>query len=342
MNPKKIRFSKSTVEYYFNGSLKQLGKLTDKKSTIIITDDNVFAAHKDKLNGWNVITLKPGEAYKVQATVDAVVEMLISMQADRKTTLVGVGGGVITDLTGFIASIYMRGIRFGFVPTSLLAMVDAAIGGKNGIDVGAYKNMVGIIRQPDFLLFDQSLLHTLPDIHWSDGFAEIIKHASIKDVSAFRVLERNHLRSMQQSQKLLSWIIQRNALLKSKVVQKDEFEMGDRKLLNFGHTLGHAIETQYELTHGQAVSLGMVYASRLSAQYLGFKDTGRVIKLLAQYGLPVAASFKMEKVLSILRMDKKRVRKEMNFILLEKIGKGIIYPIELNKLEKQLLAIDRS
>lgn len=342
MNPKNIRFAHSNVHYYFNGSLKHLSKLAEKKTSVIITDDHVFAAHKDKMRGWNVITLKPGEEYKVQATVDAVIETLIEMQADRTTTLIGIGGGVITDLTGYIASIYMRGIRFGFVPTTLLAMVDAAIGGKNGIDVGEYKNMVGIIRQPAFLLYDQSLLQTLPTMHWADGFAEIIKHACIKDRSAFRILEQNDLERIQQDKKMLSWIIQRNALLKSKVVQQDEFEVGERKLLNFGHTLGHAIETQYDLTHGQAVSLGMVYAARLSELYLGFKDTEKIEKVLTQYGLPVAASFKMEKVLTILRMDKKRNSKYMNYIMLEKIGKGIIFPIELKTLEKQLLTIARS
>lgn len=339
MNPKKIRFSQGRVEYYFDGSLKKLGQLADKKKTVILTDEHVFAAHQDKLKGWDVITLKPGEAFKIQATVDSVIETLIEMQADRQTTLVGIGGGVITDLTGYIASIYMRGIRFGFVPTSLLAMVDAAIGGKNGIDVGEYKNMVGVIRQPAFLLFDPSLLQTLPDTHWSDGFAEIIKHACIKDRSAFRTLEGTDLKTIQQDKRLLSWLIQRNALLKTKVVVQDEFESGERKLLNFGHTLGHAIETQYELSHGQSVSLGMVYASRLSEQFLGFNGTDRVIQLLEQYGLPTAASFKMDKVLSILRMDKKRVSREMNYILLEKVGKGVIYPIELKTLEQELLAL---
>lgn len=339
MNPKKIRFSQGRVEYYFDGSLKKLAQLTDKKKTIILTDEHVFAAHQDKLKGWDVITLKPGEAYKIQATVDSVIETLIEMQADRQTTLVGIGGGVITDLTGYIASIYMRGIRFGFVPTSLLAMVDAAIGGKNGIDVGEYKNMVGVIRQPAFLLFDPSLLQTLPDTHWSDGFAEIIKHACIKDRSAFRTLEGTDLKTIRQDKRLLSWLIQRNALLKTKVVVQDEFESGERKLLNFGHTLGHAIETQYELSHGQSVSLGMVYASRLSEKFLGFNGADRVIRLLEQYGLPTDASFKMDKVLSILRMDKKRVSREMNYILLEKVGKGVIYPIELKTLEQELLAL---
>jgi 3-dehydroquinate synthase len=247
--------------------------------------------------------------------------------------LIGVGGGVITDLTGYISSVYMRGINFGFVPTSLLAMVDASIGGKNGIDVGQYKNMVGVIRQPSFLLYDVSLLESLPVSNWSDGFAEIIKHACILDAKAFSMLEGEDIASIRKNKELLSFIIKRNALLKNKVVQKDEFEKGDRKLLNYGHTLGHALETQYELSHGQAISLGMVYAARLSEQLLGFANKDRVASLLEQYGLPTEASFKMEKVLAILRMDKKRVSKHMNYVLLEKIGKGVIHSIELKKLE---------
>lgn len=333
MNPERFTFSKKSVDYYFSASIRQLGKLADKKNAVIITDDHVFEAHKVMLKGWNVISLKPGEEYKVQATVDSVIETLIRMQADRNTTLIGIGGGVITDLTGYIASVYMRGINVGFVPTSLLAMVDASIGGKNGIDVGQYKNMVGVIRQPSFLLFDVSLLETLPLTNWSDGFAEIIKHACILDAKSFRMLEGEDIATIRKNRELLSSIIKRNALLKTKVVQKDEFEKGDRKLLNYGHTLGHALETQYELSHGQAISLGMVYAAQLSEQLLGFKDKERVASLLEQYGLPTAASFKMEKVLTILRMDKKRVSKHMNYVLLEKIGKGVIHPIELKKLE---------
>jgi 3-dehydroquinate synthase len=336
MQPEKHKFSNKTVDYYFDGSLKKLSDLADKKNSVIITDDNVFAAHKAKLKGWNVISLKPGEEYKVQATVDAVIETLIGMQADRKTTLVGVGGGVITDLTGYVASIYMRGVNFGFVPTSLLAMVDASIGGKNGIDVGEYKNMVGVIRQPSFLLYDISLLQSLPQASWSDGFAEIIKHACILDAKSFSVLEKEDLASIQKDQELLSYLIHRNALLKTGVVKKDEFEKGNRKLLNFGHTLGHAIETQYELSHGQAVSLGMVYACRLSEKILGFSHTERVTELLERFGLPVAASFRMDKVLNILKMDKKRVSGRMDYILLEKIGKGVVHPIELPKLEQML------
>ncbi|MFN7689063.1 MAG: 3-dehydroquinate synthase family protein, partial [Sphingobacteriales bacterium] len=191
MNPtRSLRFGQKKVDYYFSGRFQQLSSITDKKNTVIVTDENVFSAHHPKFKGWNVICLKPGEAYKIQATADSVIETLIGLEADRKTTLVGVGGGVITDLTGYVASVYMRGINVGFVPTTILAMVDAAIGGKNGIDVGEYKNMVGLIRQPSFLLYDTSFLSTLPDDLWSDGFAEVIKHACIRDAAMFRILEQ--------------------------------------------------------------------------------------------------------------------------------------------------------
>src|SRR5215211_1810927 len=154
MQKKTFRFSNASVDFYFAGGFAYLKKIVDQKNSVLITDDNVFLHHQKRFKNWNTIVLKPGEEFKIQATVDSVVEQLIAMEADRTTTLIGVGGGVITDLTGYIASVYMRGVRFGFVPTSLLAMVDASIGGKNGIDVGNYKNMVGIIRQPAFILHD--------------------------------------------------------------------------------------------------------------------------------------------------------------------------------------------
>ena len=182
MKKKTFTFSSTAVNYYFDAEFAYVEKLAPKEKTVMITDEHVFASHKKKFKGWNTIVLKAGEKYKVQQTVDVVIDQLIAFGADRKTTLVGVGGGVVTDITGYVAGIYMRGIRFGFVPTSLLAMVDASIGGKNGIDVGVYKNMVGLIRQPAFLLYDTSFLKTLPKAEWQNGFAEIIKHACIKDV----------------------------------------------------------------------------------------------------------------------------------------------------------------
>lgn len=327
------------TEMHFASAFGQLKVIADPKSAVLITDEHVYAAHARKFRGWNCIVLKPGEAYKVQSTVDAIVEQLIALETDRRSTLVGIGGGVITDLTGYVASVYMRGIRFGFVPTSILGLVDASIGGKNGIDVGVYKNMVGVIRQPDFILHDMSFLSSLPESEWVNGFAEIIKHACIRDASMFSQLEQQNLRHFRRKKNDIAELIRRNALIKINVVQKDEFEKGDRRLLNFGHTLGHALETQYELLHGQAVAIGMTYAAHISEQITGFKETVRLVKLLEQYGLPTYAAFDKDKVFSVLRMDKKRERKEMNYVLLQRIGKGTVQPIGMDRLEKIIAAL---
>lgn len=332
-------FSTSSTTYYFDATFAQLKKIADIKSAIIITDEHIFKAHSEKFKHWNVIVLRAGEEYKIQATVDTIIEQMLKLEADRKTTLIGIGGGVITDITGYVASIYMRGIPFGFVPTSVLAMVDASIGGKNGIDVGVYKNMVGIIRQPSFILHDLKLLDSLSLTEWQNGFAEIIKHAAIKDAAMFAELENNSLEDYRKNKKKMASLIHRNALIKVKVVQKDEFEKGDRKLLNYGHTLGHALENQYELSHGQAISIGMTYAAEISAKLRGFKQTERLVTVLEKYGLPTYAEFDKKNAIAVLKMDKKRVRKEMNYILLDKIGKGIIEPIPLTKLEKIIMAL---
>ena len=329
-----VNFSSAATDFYFAHGISHLKKITDPKATVLITDEHIYNAHTKKFNGWNTIVLKPGEDYKVQGTADAIVAKLIEMQADRMTTLVGVGGGVVTDLTGYVASVYMRGIRFGFIPTSILGLVDASIGGKNGIDVGVYKNMVGTIRQPSFILHDIVFLNSLPQQEWENGFAEIIKHACIKDAAMFAELENKTLKQYQGSQKSICDLIQRNALIKIKVVQKDEFEKGERRLLNFGHTLGHALETQYELLHGQAISIGMTYACHISEQLCGFKQTEKVTGLFEKYNLPTYAGFNKQKVFNVLKMDKERERKEMNYVLLEKIGKGIVRSISLKQLEK--------
>jgi 3-dehydroquinate synthase len=336
MQQKRLRFTGSQVDFYFDASFTQLSKLVDKKNAILITDANVHAAHPSRFKGWKTIVLPAGEATKVQNTVDEVIRQLISLGADRTTTLIGVGGGVITDLTGFIASVYMRGIAFGFVPTTLLALVDASIGGKNGIDVGSYKNMVGTIRQPAFILQDLSFLKSLPGKEWSNGFAEIIKHAAIKDTSMFRSLEENDPSFYQKKKSALSELVRRNTLLKTKVVQQDEFEKGDRKLLNFGHTLGHALENQYRLSHGEAISIGMAFAARLSAGLTGFRATERLTGLLQRYELPVTLSFDPGKVIEVLKMDKKKTPTGMQFILLQRIGSAMIKEIPVEHIYQSL------
>ena len=211
------KFSDKSTDFYFNAEFSYVGKLIDQSRAVVITDDNIFQANKKKFSGWNTIVLNPGEEYKVQETVDAIIQQLIGFGADRKTFLLGVGGGVVTDLTGYVAGIYMRGLPFGFVPTTILAMVDAAIGGKNGIDVGVYKNLLGTIRQPNFLLYDLSFLKSLPKDEWRNGFAEIVKHASIKDSRLFRELEKNQLSSFQKDLKALGNLIIKNVAIKKGV-----------------------------------------------------------------------------------------------------------------------------
>jgi 3-dehydroquinate synthase len=339
MNKLQYKFSGKTATYYFDADLSYLDKLVDRQQAVILTDDNIFRFHQKKFKGWNTIVIQAGEAFKVQATVDAVIDQLISMGADRKTFLIGIGGGVVTDIAGYVAAVYMRGISFGFVPTSILAMVDASIGGKNGIDVGLYKNLVGTIRQPQFLLYDYSLLKTLPNEEWINGFAEVIKHAAIKDATLFKELEKNKLNVYKKDKAALAKLIRRNAVIKSEVVVKDEFEHGDRRLLNYGHTLGHAIENLYKLSHGRAVAIGMVVASLISEEYTDFSGTDKVIATLKKYGLPTQMDFDAKEVMNVLRMDKKKVRDSMNYILLNKIGQAVVKAIPIVQLDKLLQSI---
>jgi 3-dehydroquinate synthase len=196
--------------------------------------------------------------------------------------------------------------------------------------------MVGTINQPRFLLYDASLLKTLPDSEWRNGFAEIIKHAGIRDSALFRQLEGSSLSFYQKNKKAAAELVQRNALIKTKVVQLDEFERNERRLLNFGHTLAHAVETQYKLTHGEAVAIGMVFASRLSQEILGFRQHNRLVGLIEQYGLPTEVSYHRDTVFDVLTRDKKKEGGEMNFVLLEKLGKGVIQKIPLQTLYSYL------
>lgn len=336
MQEKKVQFSRSVTAFYFDASFALLKKIVSPETTVLITDSHLAAAYPKLFKGWQTIVIRAGEEFKVQATVDDIMQQLIALHADRTWTLVGVGGGVVTDITGFVASVYLRGISFGFVPTTVLAMVDAAIGGKNGIDVGLYKNMIGTINQPRFLLYDVALLKTLPENEWRNGFAEVIKHAAILDGVMYKELEKKKLSFFQKNKPALQKLVQRNALLKAKVVREDEFEKDRRRLLNFGHTLGHAVEKQYELMHGEAVAIGMVFAAKLSAELLQFKGSDKLIQIIDQYGLPITAGYNRQKVFDILVSDKKREGEQMNFVLLEKIGKAVVKKIPLQEIFKHM------
>lgn len=336
MQIKKVQFSRGATAFYFDSSFAQLKKIVSPETTVLITDSHLAAAHPKLFRNWQTIVINAGEEFKVQATVDNIIQQLLALHADRTWTLVGVGGGVVTDITGYVASVYLRGVSFGFVPTTILAMVDASIGGKNGIDVGLYKNMIGTINQPQFLLYDVALLKTLPENEWRNGFAEIIKHAAILDGMMYKELEKKNLLFFQKNKPALQKLVQRNALLKAKVVKEDEFEKDRRRLLNFGHTLGHAVEKQYNLMHGEAVAIGMVFAAKLSEEILQFKGSDKLMHIIDQYGLPITAGYNRQKVFDILVSDKKREGEQMNFVLLEKIGKAIVKKIPLQEIFKHM------
>lgn len=341
MNTSEHIFSGKKVSYYFDATFSVLEELLPMNNIIVITDENIYTHHVQKFSGYPIIKFAAGEEYKNQQTVDQIIAELLQLEADKNTVLIGVGGGVVTDITGYVAAIYMRGIKFGLVPTSILAMVDAAIGGKNGIDVGLYKNMVGTIRQPDLIAYDYSFLQTLPVKEWVNGFAEIIKHACIKDALLFSMLERYSLHDFQADSTLVAELVEKNVAIKNAVVLNDEFEKGERKLLNFGHTIGHAIENLHQLPHGHAVSIGMAAACNLSEQLNGlhFNDAKRIILLLAKYHLPVDIETEYEKVFAVLKMDKKRSGNAVSFILLNKIGEAVIKPISLEDLHQHLKEI---
>ena len=330
----KVKFSNSTVSFVLDGSFTAIDKIVDKTQAIYITDENVYALHQKKFKGKKTIVIPAGEEHKQQASVDFIIEALLNFGATRQAVLIGVGGGVVTDIVGYVAGVYMRGVAVGFVPTTILAMVDASIGGKNGIDVGLYKNMVGLIRQPQFLVYDVDFLKSLPKHQWENGFAEIIKHAAIKDVKMMKELSMNNIGYYQKNKKALASLIERNVQIKIKVVQKDEFEKGDRKLLNFGHTIGHAIENQHVLLHGHAISIGMVYAAKISQVLTGFSETNILVETLKKYGLPTAMHFDIQEAMQVMQKDKKKASAGMQYVVLQKIGKAVSETIPMKSLEK--------
>ena len=341
MHTFEYQFSDKKVPVHFDAVFNEIHQLTAGAKLIILTDDQVFGLHVAKFSVYPVISFTAGEANKQQATVNNIIDELIKHEADRNTFLIAVGGGVVTDIGGYVAAIYMRGIRLALVPTSILAMVDATIGGKNGIDVGLLKNLVGTFRQPEFILYDYSFLSTLPFDQWVNGFAEIIKHACIRDAKLFAFLEQHNLHEFQNDHHLISDLIEKNVNIKSNVVAADVYEKGERKILNFGHTIGHAIENTYQLSHGQAISIGIVAACNLSEQIgeLHFEEARRVVSLLAKYHLPVDIETDHEQVFEILKMDKKRSADTIDFILLSEIGRATIQSVPLDTLQKHIKEI---
>lgn len=336
MTTKKIKIGSSVCTLYFEASFAHLTQLVPTNKAVLLVDEVVLQQYAAKFKKYTVIAVASGEASKQLPYVLGIYEKLISLGVDRSFTLIGVGGGVVTDIAGFVASTFLRGIAVGFVPTTILAMVDACLGGKNGVDVGLAKNMVGVIRQPNFILYDVLWLKTLPQKEWSNGFAEIIKHACIGNRSWFPLLQANTVGSFQKRKKLLAELLQKNALYKLKIVQADEFEQGDRKLLNFGHTLAHAIENRYALSHGDAVAIGIHFACFVASKQVGFTKTAEVVSLLQQYELPIFHGIEMQQAMQVMQSDKKKLATEIQYVLLQKLGKGVVHKLSFDSIENYL------
>lgn len=332
------QFSNQHTTYYLNDSIARLKEYVPVNRAVLIVDEQVNKQYHPLLEGWHKIEVPSGEDSKDVKIFQQIIDALIQLEADRKTTLIGIGGGVVSDLTGFVASVYMRGVPFAFVPTTVLAQVDAAIGGKNGINHGMYKNMLGTIRQPSFILFDYEILSTLPDEEWHNGFAEIIKYACIQDAVLFDYLENNREKALNKSKEVIAFLVETSVSIKSRIVQEDEFESGARRWLNFGHTLGHAVEKLEGIAHGKAVAIGMVAAAKFSEKLRGLdaKDTNRIIRLINDYQLPVTLQTDKEAVFNLFKMDKKREKNFIHFVLLDKIGQATTQPIGLDQLKALL------
>ncbi len=268
-----------------------------------------------------------GENSKSLAQLGEILEYAVQAGLDRKSTLVALGGGVVGDLGGFAAAVYLRGIPFIQVPTSLLAMVDSAVGGKTGINLPQGKNLVGAFYQPGTVAVNLQTLQTLPAREYRSGLAEVVKYGIIYDSDFFALLERQQAALLRRDHAVLAEIVARCCEIKAEVVAKDECEGGLRAILNYGHTLGHAIEAVCgygAFLHGEAISLGMVYANMVSEAQLGFMPDAseRVSRLLAGFGLPVQLdrSVSWEALRAVMSADKKAERRIPTFVLADRIG----------------------
>lgn len=228
----------------------------------------------------------------------------------------------------------MRGIPFGFVPTTLLGQVDASIGGKNGVNFNNFKNLIGVIKQPDFILFDTNFLNTLPETEYRSGLAEIVKYGMIYDKELFQLIQKNADGIINKDKSLLEAIIHRCVEIKKAIVERDEFETNERKILNFGHTIGHAIERIENIPHGFAVSIGMVAACRLSEAYTGLSPlvTSQLSDILIKFELPVISKTDPDIILSNLKMDKKKRGDAIDFVLLKDISEPVIFSIKPDEI----------
>ncbi len=314
-----------------------LSALTRSRKVGVVTDTSVAPLHLPALEqslaqaGFQAVvaTLPAGEQHKTLASISRIYDVILAAGVERSTPLISLGGGVICDMTGFAAATILRGVPFIQIPTTLLSMVDASVGGKTGIDHTVGKNLIGAFHQPLAVLIDPAVLTTLPASELRGGLAECIKHEIIRDADGFVRLEQNISRALALDIDFLSTLVAHNVAIKARVVEADPFEKGERAHLNFGHTFGHAIETvsNYHYSHGQSVALGMVAASHLAVS-LGLLDADshrRITALIQLAGLPTSGlTLDTAQILDLMAFDKKVKSGRIRFVLPDRIGHVII------------------
>lgn len=331
-----IKKSDSTYSKIVIGDVKNsLTSLQGDKEAIFITDSNVYPLYKDIISNNKFIIIGTGEQNKTLDTVANIFEELLAMGADRSSFIIGLGGGIVTDITGFVASTYMRGCRFGFIATTLLSQVDASVGGKNGVNFERFKNMVGTFNQPDFVICDPTFLSTLPEREVRGGMAEIIKMGLIGDKDLFDTMAKAGYDGIMKDKQLLEKLIFRAIEMKAEIVERDEKEQGERKKLNLGHTLAHAIEKSTTLFHhGEAVAIGLCKAAAISRALgkLTKEEETEIERAIARLGLPTECDIDKETLFQALKSDKKKAADAISFIVMNGIGNCEIIKLKFDEL----------
>lgn len=292
------------------------------KRVIVITEECIIMHYRRYFDRYNIIEIEGGEEHKTLTAISRIVTQLMESGADRDSFLLGVGGGIVCDMTGFAASVYMRGCRFGFVPTTLLAQVDASVGGKNGVNHEGYKNMLGVFRQPEFVLCIPEVFRTLPQREFAAGFAEIVKVAMLADSGLFQYLERHAEAVLERDAEVLEQLIYRAVKIKAAIVERDERERGERRLLNLGHTFAHAIEKNVSMMHGEAVSIGLCMAACFSRQLgeMSEAEVHRIERLLERLTLPTSLDIPRFKLIRAMKRDKKKEGEFIHWVIPLRIG----------------------
>ena len=322
---------------YVGRAAQLLAELTAGRRVIVVTDDTVRLHYFGLISQFEHITIREGESAKSLETVGMVYSELIRRGADRTTMLVGIGGGIVTDITGFVGATFMRGVDFGFVATTLLAQVDASLGGKNGVNVGGYKNMAGTFCQPKFVICDVTMLSTLPDREFRAGFAEIIKSAIISNPILFKNLERGRLELFRCDYGALEAVVRATIKIKLDIVSKDERESGLRRVLNLGHTIAHAVESRpgCQYNHGEAVAIGLIAIADMARKnnLIHPDDANRIIGLCRRYNFEMGYIAVNDLIASIAK-DKKRENDKLHLIVPRAIGRVEDMAVTLDELEQ--------